>query len=102
MSKLRWHGDPPSEQVANKTLRECEELLEQGLTAPHELIMHTVFLGKTMEGPSVFVWGDSDYPDEFQCEYRDVTVWETLDVLNEGPLAGKEILMPKTGRKVAN
>ena len=75
--KLRWHNDPPSPEAVAQTERELEEIMEDGLTAPHELIFHNVFLGRTMTGPSVFVWGDPEHPGEFQCEYTDVTEWSS-------------------------
>ncbi len=76
--ELRWHGPIPPAHVVAQVERECAELLENGLTAPHELIFHNVFLGKTLEGPSVFVFGDPKLPDEFQCEYTEETVWKSI------------------------
>lgn len=75
---MKWYVEPPTEADKAKVAAELEELLADGLDNPEELIFHNVFLGESMYGPSVVVWGMGNDPGVFHCEYTAETKWETV------------------------
>lgn len=54
-------------------------MTQEVIDNPEMLVMHTVFLGDTMEtGPVVHVWGQEN-DGCFHCEYQPVIKWVTID-----------------------
>ena len=78
--RIKFHGGmPPNyEKVVQKVHKELYYLNRDLDGRPEDLIFHIVLLSQDDNGPSVFCWGDQDYPGIFQCEYSARTKWTSL------------------------
>jgi hypothetical protein len=81
MITLQWHGETPEtnhDELELAVLTDIKRSLGS-LDKPSDLVFHTVFLGKDMDGPNVMVWGEDNDDDHFHCQYYTDAEWVTLD-----------------------
>lgn len=62
------------------TLRSLEEIISNDLTileleSPSNLIFHHIKLGKTLDDPILFVWGEESDKEHLHCEYVEFPKW---------------------------
>jgi hypothetical protein len=81
--EIVWEGEiiPTSEQVA-KVRSELDYLCESLETA-EDLMFHTVFMSKDLDGPSIFVYGKEGETSTFFAECHLETEWVRLDSEDE-------------------
>ena len=78
-----WEGEiiPTAEQIT-KVRSELDYLCES-LERASDLMFHTVFMTKDLDGPSIFVYGKQESNNTFYAECFVETEWVTLDAEDE-------------------
>ncbi len=83
---LVWESEAHPEHE-EQIIRELNDLLENDLEKPSDLIIHSIFVGDSMEdGPCVVVWGneDDENDENFYCEYQEKIKWVSIGKTDEG------------------
>jgi hypothetical protein len=80
--KLKWISEelPEDLRAAEQQIR--NEIMDMDMDDPMDLLFHTVFLTKDMDGPSVFVH-PSDDREHMVCSYSAKTEWIAVDFLDD-------------------
>lgn len=84
MYKIKWtHPTPELNREQQKLLNREVAHISDELDCASDLIFHTVFLTKDMEGAIVIVAGRKGYSDTVFLTYYETPKWETLDEMEE-------------------
>lgn len=77
--KLKWISEDLPDDVSAAEQQILKEIADMDMDDPMDLLFHTVFLTRDMDGPSVFVH-PSDDRTHMVCSYSRETEWVAIDL----------------------